>query len=61
MAFINKGINKSNIASMILINGPRAILRMLCLYESDTFLIIHTIISRNTNIIDIISLYNRKS
>ena len=61
MAFINKGINKSNIASMILINGPRAILRMLCLYDSDTFLIISTIIPFNTNYIVIILLYNRKS
>ena len=40
MAFINKGMSKSKAASMILINGPRAILRMLCLYDSDTFLII---------------------
>ena len=40
MAFMNKGMSKSNIASMILMNGPRAILKMLCLYDSDTFLII---------------------
>ena len=37
---MNKGISKSNIASIILMNGPRAILKMLCLYDSDTFLII---------------------
>ena len=40
MAFMNKGMSKSKNASIALINGPRPILRILCLYDSDTFLII---------------------
>ena len=39
-AFMIRGISKSKIASMIFNNGPRATLRMLCLIESLTFLII---------------------
>ena len=40
MAFINKGISKSNIASMIFKKGPKAIIKIWCLYDSDTLLII---------------------
>ena len=57
MAFINRGIIKSKIASITLSKGPIMIPTILCLYASLTLLIIGIIIAKKAPFNKALSVY----